>query len=69
MKKIARINVDDCETEEVVNIYALLNNGKYSVVLSNGNDAGLSEYNKLEELERSVEAAWGNWYTFHWSLE
>ena len=68
MRQIAEIKGDDGFDGEDIMIYASLNNGQYSIVLSNGDDSGLPNYDSLEELERSVEAAWGNWFTFRWSL-
>ena len=68
MKQIAQIRADDNPGEELITIYSVCNNGLYSILLSNGEDPGLPYYESLEELESSVEAAWGNWYTFNWTL-
>ena len=66
MRTIARICVDDDESQEEITIYASMNNGVYDVVLSNGDYTGLRSCESLEGLEYSVEAAWGNWFTFRW---
>lgn len=68
MRKIATFHEDDDLSMEEITIYASLNNGMYSIVLSNGNDTGFPDYDTLEELEQSVEAGWGNWFTFKWCL-
>ena len=69
MRKIATINAYDDKSQEEITIYASLNNGVYDIVLSNGNDTGLPAYETLGELERSVDAAWGDMFTFLWNLE
>lgn len=67
MRKIAKVHGDDDLSQEEILIYASMNDGIWDIILSNGDNPGFgTEFETLEELERSVEAAWGNWFTFEW---
>ena len=66
MKKVAKINANDHENEEVIFI---LVDKKFNVSVSNGDEVELGKNKNAAEAFEAVEASWGRWETFEWLAE
>lgn len=70
--EVARVYADDDWSREAITIsleeeIGLNEYKRYWIILSNGNNPGLQTRPETrQECEDSIEAAWGNWFTFKW---